>query len=97
MAELADRLANCFATVFPELAPQEIPSAAMGSLASWDSVAGITLFSVIEEEFSVSISPDDVADLVSFELILDYLRKDDLRKDDLRKDDLQRLSAEGPA
>lgn len=75
MDELANRLAHCFAAVFPELAPREIPSAAIGSLASWDSVASITLFSVIEEEFSIGISPDDVPDLVSFELILDYLRR----------------------
>lgn len=80
MAELESRLANCFATAFPELDPQEIPAVAMGSLASWDSLGGITLLSLIEEEFNLSISPDDVIDLVSFELILDYLRKDDLRR-----------------
>ncbi len=80
MAELESRLANCFATAFPELDQQEIPAVAMGSLASWDSLAGITLLSLIEEEFRLSISPDDVADLVSFELILDYLRKNDLRR-----------------
>jgi acyl carrier protein len=74
MAELERRLVNCFATVFPELALQEIPIVSMGSLASWDSVAGITLLSVIEEEFGLRILPDDVAGLVSFELILDYLR-----------------------
>jgi acyl carrier protein len=73
MASLQSRLATCFAAVFPELTPQEIPSASMGSLASWDSVAGITLLSVIEEEFSISVSPDDVSGLVSFGLILDYL------------------------
>ena len=47
----------------------------MGSLASWDSLAGITLLSLIEEEFGLGISPDDAAGLVSFGLILDYLRR----------------------
>jgi len=75
MADLTSRLTNCFATVFPELSQREIPFAAIGSLASWDSVAGITLFSLIEEEFGITILPDDVVDLVSFELILDYLQK----------------------
>jgi acyl carrier protein len=75
MADMQARLVNCFAAVFPELTPQEIPSASMGSLASWDSVAGITLLSVIEEEFRVSVSPDEVTNLVSYELILDYLRR----------------------
>jgi acyl carrier protein len=75
MDELESRLVNCFATAFPELDPPEIPSVSMGSLASWDSLAGITLLSLIEEEFGISISADDVVDLVSFELILDYLRR----------------------
>jgi acyl carrier protein len=79
MAEIESRLVNCFATAFPELDPQGIPSVSMGSLASWDSLAGITLISLIEEEFSLSISPDDAAGLVSYELILDYLQKDYLR------------------
>jgi|HubBroStandDraft_6_1064221.scaffolds.fasta_scaffold2135489_2 acyl carrier protein len=80
MAELESRLINCFATAFPELAPRQIPSVSMSSLASWDSLAGITLISLIEEEFSISISPDDVPGLVSFELILDYLQRDHLKK-----------------
>ena len=46
----------------------------MASLASWDSLAGITLLSLIEEEFGIAISPDDSADLISFELIFDYLK-----------------------
>lgn len=75
MADLENRLVNCFATVFPELNRREIPSVSAGSIASWDSLAGITLISVIEEEFGVTILPDDVLDLISFELILDYLRK----------------------
>ncbi|MFY9905293.1 MAG: acyl carrier protein [Terriglobales bacterium] len=75
MVDLESRLINCFATVFPELDRREIPAVSAASIANWDSLAGITLISVIEEEFSLSISPDDVPDLISFELILDYLRK----------------------
>jgi len=74
MAEIESRLANCFATAFPELEPAEIPAVSMGSLASWDSLAGITLLSLIEEEFGIGILPDDAAGLVSYQLILDYLR-----------------------
>ena len=74
MPELESRLVNCFATAFPDLAREEIPSVAAGSLASCDSLASITLFSLIEEEFGLSVLPDDVPELVSFELILDYLR-----------------------
>ena len=73
--DLHGRLVRCFSVAFPDLKPREIPSAAMGSLASWDSLAVITLVSLIEEEFSITIPPDDVVDLVSFELILEYLRR----------------------
>ena len=90
MDELDSRLVYCFATAFPELALQEIPSVSMGSLASWDSLAGITLLSLIEEEFGLSISPDDATGLVSFELILHYLH---LQKDYLQRD-YPRLSPE---
>jgi acyl carrier protein len=75
MPALEHRLVNCFATAFPDLSPPEIPSVNMNALASWDSLAGITLISLIEEEFSVSISPEDAGALVSFELFLDYLRR----------------------
>ena len=74
MPELESRLVVCFAAAFPDLTREEIPSAAAGSLASWDSLASITLFSLIEEEFGVSVLPDDIPELVSFELIHEYLR-----------------------
>ncbi len=75
MAGIESRLVNCFAIAFPELASAEISSASMAALASWDSLAGITLISLIEEEFAVSILPDDAVALVSFPLILDYLQR----------------------
>jgi acyl carrier protein len=75
MGDLRGQLADCFVLVFPELTMQEAPAASMGSLASWDSLGGITLLAVIEEQFGVIISPDDVVHLASFELILDYLQR----------------------
>jgi acyl carrier protein len=85
MTELESRLVNCFKITFPGLDPREIPTVSMASLASWDSLAGITLISLIEEEFSLSISPDDVPDLISFELILDYLQKNQSEKKSEKK------------
>ncbi len=39
-------------------------------------MASITLVSVIEEELGTEIDPDDLEQLVSFELVLDYLQND---------------------
>ncbi len=70
-----ERLTSCFSTVFPDLAPDEIPLASMASVGKWDSLATITLLTVIEEEFDLQIPPEDLEQLVSFDLILDYLER----------------------
>jgi acyl carrier protein len=46
----------------------------MTSVDGWDSIATVTLLVLIEEEFSIEIKPEDLEYLVSFELILDYLK-----------------------
>jgi acyl carrier protein len=71
--DIKQRLVKCFSTVFPDLTEEEIYRANQASVASWDSVASITLVSVVEEEFETQIDFEAVADLVSFDLVLDYL------------------------
>lgn len=71
---LTPRLITCFEAVFPELSRAEILTASMASVAAWDSLATVTLISVIEEGFQVEITPDDLTQFVSFDLILDFLR-----------------------
>jgi acyl carrier protein len=43
----------------------------------WDSVAGVTLFAIIEEEFALEIDVQDMKDLLSFDSILQYLLRRD--------------------
>ena len=45
----------------------------MTSLATWDSVAHVTLLSAIAEEFGQSFELEAFEELVSFTLIVDYL------------------------
>jgi len=75
MDETAERLAKCFSAVFPALAPEAIPAASSASLESWDSVANITLVSLVEEEFGAEIDVDEIEDPVSFSALLEYLRE----------------------
>lgn len=74
MDDLRQRLVRCFLTVFPDLTEEEVPQVGVASVGSWDSLATITLVTVIEEEFEVQIPPDDLEQFASFELILDYLK-----------------------
>jgi acyl carrier protein len=73
MDQIKNRLVKCFQIVFPDVPENQIPEASQTSLTAWDSIASITLVNVIEEEFEVQMDLDRLADLDSFEKILDYL------------------------
>jgi acyl carrier protein len=73
--DLQKRLMACFSAVLPDLSPEEVPLATVKSVAGWDSLASVTLIVVIEEEFGIQVPPGDLEQFFSFELILDYLRR----------------------
>ena len=74
MGEVHPRLIRCFAAAFPSLKEEQIIHASAETLAAWDSVAGVTLFATIEEEFEIEMNLEDLADLLSFQNILVYLQ-----------------------
>lgn len=75
MSDDRARLAQCFAATFPELDEAEIERAAVTSVGAWDSMATVTLHALLEEEFGITIRPDDIDRLISFDLILHYLHE----------------------
>jgi acyl carrier protein len=76
LADARSRLTHCFSVVFPDLTESEIPRSSVASVAAWDSLASINLYSLLEEEFSIEVSMDDLDRLLSFELILEYLEEE---------------------
>jgi acyl carrier protein len=74
MDETQARLTRCFSAVFPSLSSTAIPSADATNTEAWDSVASVTLFATIEEEFGIEIDLQDSTALLSFWGLLDYLR-----------------------
>ena len=68
------RLVECFQTVFPDIAAEAIPSVSQASTPAWDSLAAITLVQVLEDEFSLELDLDKLADMDSFDKVLGYLR-----------------------
>ena len=75
MSNIDDRLANIFATTFPDVPESSIRSATQQNTPNWDSVAAITLMNLIEEEFQIQMDFEDLADLTSFAKISDYLTR----------------------
>lgn len=75
MVDLATRLAACFTSVFPDLPPGAVREASARTVAAWDSMATVTLITVVEEEFGVDIDLEDIEDFSSFHRIAAYLEK----------------------
>jgi len=70
-----ERLVNCFENVFAGLSRSAIPEASQDTVSGWDSVAHITLVSLIAEEFGIDVDFDDFAGVTSFAAILDLVRQ----------------------
>lgn len=75
MTTFKTRLLRCFSALFPELSADEILRATPTSVEGWDSVASVTLLTLVEEEFGLEIDVDDLDQFTSFERILGLLPK----------------------
>jgi acyl carrier protein len=72
-SSIRSQLEECFAVIFPDLTAEEISTATMTSVEAWDSLGTLTLVSVVEEMFDFQFEINDLPELVSFELIAQYL------------------------
>lgn len=72
---LEERLTASFKNVFPELRDDEVRRATSSSVADWDSVAMVTLVTLLEEEFGLQVPPEDVEEMLSFELMLAWIQE----------------------
>ena len=66
-ASISERLQQCFQAVFPNLKQANIATASSETVADWDSVAQVTLISVVEEEFGVVLPQEKYGEMLSFE------------------------------
>ena len=69
------RLIACFAAVFPELRPDEAPSATTDTVPAWDSSHHFMLMQVIEEDFAIQIPEEVLGEIDSFAGFEDYLAR----------------------
>jgi acyl carrier protein len=74
MTQARDTLRGCFAVAFPDLPPEQIPSAGVDTVAEWDSLRAVVLVALIEEAFAIRIPGRDYAQLRSSPAISAYLR-----------------------
>lgn len=69
-----ERLAGCFDKVFPALSRSDLAAATQDSVAAWDSIAQVTLLSLIGEDFGLDIDFEEFEGATSFAAILELVR-----------------------
>jgi acyl carrier protein len=75
VSELENRLVRCFSSVFPGLTAEELRAASAESVGVWDSLSGVTLADVVQEEFGIEIDPEVLAQLDSFEAFFTFINQ----------------------
>lgn len=68
-----DRLMRCFASAFPSATRDEIKTAKFEAISDWDSLRGVTLLAVLDEEFGVQIDLPELLELGTFDAVKQYL------------------------
>jgi len=74
MDDVRSRLMRCFSSVFPERPSGSLANANTSNTAEWDSVASVTLFALVEEEFGTELDVNALGELTTFDSILDHLQ-----------------------
>ena len=65
-AIIREKLLKCFSAVFPQLSPSGIAAANAENTSGWDSVAHVTLLTLIGEEFDMDVDFEQFEHAVSF-------------------------------
>ena len=68
-----DRLMRCFASVFPIATRDEIGTKKLDMISGWDSLRGVSLLGVLDEEFGVQLDLSELLELGSFDAVKRYL------------------------
>lgn len=68
-----DRLMRCFTSVFPSATRDEIRTAKFDALTGWDSLRGVRLLAVLDEEFGVQMDLPELLELETFDSVKRYL------------------------
>jgi len=72
---LVEKLEACFAQVFPDLGQSEISSASTDTVKEWDSIAQVTLLSLLGETFGLELDFEEFESATSFASVLELIRQ----------------------
>jgi acyl carrier protein len=67
------RLKRCFRDVFADALPEDVTTAEMGNVATWDSMMTWNLVLLLQEQFGITIGLDQIPNLTSFAAVAAYI------------------------
>jgi len=73
LVEGDERLMRCFLSVFPNATRVEIRIAKFDAITGWDSLRGVTLLAVLDEEFGLQVDLTEFLELETFDSLKQYL------------------------
>ena len=69
MDDIREKLTHCFALAFPKLDPSKYATATAQNVTEWDSIAQLTLLTLIGEEFGREMDFEEFEGATSFEAL----------------------------
>lgn len=73
MTALKDRVADCFCALFPNHSREVLLVSSRESIPEWDSLASITLITLLEQELQINFDLSQIEHLNSVAAVLDYV------------------------
>ena len=75
MDDVREKLKQCFAVTFPDMDSAAFTTADVNNTKGWDSVAQVTLLTVIGQEFDIDVDFEEFEDATSFERLAQRLQQ----------------------
>jgi acyl carrier protein len=75
-----DRLKRCFTSTFPAASAHEIETARIDDMPGWDSLRGVTLLTVLDEEFGLPLDLEELLALGTYNAVREYLEQHGVSK-----------------
>lgn len=66
---MEDQLVRCFSSVFPAASRDEIITRPFDAMPGWDSLRGVTLLAVLDEQFGVQMDLSELLELGTFDAL----------------------------
>jgi acyl carrier protein len=75
-----ERLKRCFTSTFPAASASEIGTERIDDMPGWDSLRGVTLLAVLDEEFGLELDLEELLALGTFDAVREYLEQHGVSK-----------------